>query len=193
MWIINHIPKSPQRLRFKMSKISLISAMSEHGVIGAHNRLPWDIPEELQYFRQVTAHKPVVMGRKTFESIGRLLPHRHNIVLSRDKDFQEKCADFKKNAASSKDIKDTATLDVVGSVEETLDLLRNSDDLMVIGGFEIYKLFMPLATHLYLSTIIGHYTGDTFFPVVDWSQWSLVSEQAHKDFIARIFDRKIRA
>ena len=165
-----------------MSMISLIAAMSESAVIGKDNQLPWNVPEELKYFRSMTRNKAIIMGSKTFESIGRPLPHRYNIVLSRQNFFEVPGVQ--------------ANIHVVASATEAIDCAERyikdenaNPEIMVIGGAKIYELFMPYATCLYLSIIPGDYQGDTFFPVIDWKQWDLKSEEPMDGFKAKIFHR----
>lgn len=180
---MNIILKLLHPLQSEMSTIALIVAMSESAVIGKNNQLPWNVPAELKYFRSMTRNKAIVMGSKTFASIGKPLPDRYNIVLSRKKKFE---------------IPGLAGVQVVASPTEAIDCAEryikgtnaNADsEIMVLGGAQIYALFMPYATRLYLSIIPGVYRGDTFFPAIDWKQWDLKSEQAMDGFKAQIFYR----
>ena len=153
-------------------KTTLIAAMSENGVIGNHNQLPWHLPEELKYFRAKTLAKPVIMGRKTFESMGsKPLPKRLNIILTEQPDFS------------------VPGCTVVHSVEKALDVLNNEPEVMIIGGAKIYALFLPLATHLYLTVVEGEYQGDTFFPTVQWAEWTMVSAEKHTGFTTKVFEK----
>ena len=155
--------------------LALIAAMTKDQVIGYQNKLPWQLPEELQYFRQMTLGKPIIMGHKTFLSMGsRPLPKRQNIVLSRDPSV----------------VYDH--VQVVRSLEEALQVAEPAEEIMVIGGSQIYALCLPIATRLYLSFIEGNYQGDTFFPQVNWAAWDLVSEKDMEGFSAKIFERKIQ-
>ena len=113
----------------------MIAAMAHNRVIGKDNDMPWHLPADLQHFKKVTLGKPVLMGRKTFESIGRPLPGRRNIVISRNSDYNKE------------------GIEVVGSVEAALELVKDSDEVMVIGGGHIYELFLPFAERLYLTFI----------------------------------------
>ena len=144
--------------------LSAIVAASENGVIGKNNWLPWDLPDELQYFRATTLGKPVIMGRKTYDSIGRPMPKRHNIIVSRD---------------TSRTIDGC---DVVGSVQEALELATKDGmaEAFVIGGAQLYQQALPLIDRLYFTrvhTVVE--SGDTFMPEVDWSQWKKVSSIVH--------------
>jgi dihydrofolate reductase len=140
--------------------ISMVAAMAHNRVIGLNNQMPWHLPADLAHFKQVTLGKPVLMGRRTYDSIGRLLPGRRNIVISR----QTKPAGF--------------SGDWVGSVEEALALLADIPELMVIGGGELYKQLLPLANRLYLTEIDLTTTGDAWFPdYQSVANWRLISEQ----------------
>ncbi len=155
-----------------MIKISLIAAMSENRVIGLNNAMPWHIPEELQHFKQLTMGKPMIMGRKTFDAIGRkLLPGRKTIVLTRDQDL-----DF-----------DGVT--VVHSVMEALEAAGDVSEVMIVGGSKVYKEFLPLAHSIYLSIISQQYSGDAFFPELDFDVWHLTSQEQHQKFCVQRFDK----
>ncbi len=155
-----------------MIKISLISAMSENRVIGINNAMPWHIPEELQHFKQLTMGKPMIMGRKTFDAIGRrLLPGRKTIVLSRDKDLA------------------VAGVTIAHSVTEALQAAGDAPEVMIVGGSGVYKEFLPLAHSIYLSVIPEHYTGDAFFPELDLAKWHLTSQQEYEKFYVQHFER----
>lgn len=156
-----------------MTIISLVAAMSENRVIGMNNTLPWRIPEELQNFKQITMGKPMIMGRKTFDSIGRrLLPGRKTIVLTRDNDLSG----------------DGYT--VAHSVSEALQAAGAVPEVMIVGGAGVYKEFLPLAKRIYLSVIPQEYAGDAFFPDLDQSIWHLVTEHEHPKFTVKIFEQK---
>ena len=135
-------------------KISMIAAMANNRIIGNDNKMPWHLPADLQHFKQVTMSKPVIMGRKTFESIGRPLPGRQNIIISRNEAYS------------------VPGIEVVKSPEEALALVSNVDEVMIIGGGNIYKQFLDKATTLYLTFIELDVAGDTQFPdyeeVADW-------------------------
>jgi dihydrofolate reductase len=134
-------------------KISLIVAMGENRVIGVDNRMPWHLSADLKRFKQITMGKPLVMGRRTHESIGRPLPGRRNIVLTSDRDY-------------------TAPGCVV--VHNLPDALSeaDADEVMVIGGSSLYETFLPKADRLYLTLIHREFAGDTFFPEFEWKEWS---------------------
>lgn len=140
-------------------QISLIVARTQNHVIGKNNAMPWHLPVDLAWFRQNTLGKPVIMGRKTYESIGRLLPKRPNIILSR--------SGFAVDGALSAE-----------SLEQAVEIARNfaTDEVMIIGGGELFKQAMPLADKLYLTEIQAEIDGDTFFEF-DEAEWTKVSEQ----------------
>lgn len=146
-----------------MTKISMIAAMAKDRVIGKDNDMPWHMPADLAHFKKVTMGKPVIMGRKTFESIGRPLPGRKNIVITRNTDWQ---ADG---------------IEVVTSPELALELVADIAEVMIIGGGNIYQQFLPKASSLYLTFIELDVEGDTKFP--DWTEagtWSQVESEAHQ-------------
>lgn len=143
----------------KKIKISLIVARTLNNVIGKENKMPWHLPKDLAWFRQQTLSKPVVMGRKTYESIGRLLPNRQNIILSRT-GFQVD------GAYSAQDLRQAI---------EIAQNFTNSDEVMIIGGGELYKQAVSIADRLYLTEIQVKLDGDTFFEF-DLSQWKLQTE-----------------
>jgi dihydrofolate reductase len=142
-----------------ISGLSMIWAMDEQGLIGSDNKMPWHLPAELRYFRRVTTGHPILMGRRTFESIGeKPLPKRTNVILSRNTDYApDGCK-------------------VVHSIDEALEELRNTP-FFVIGGAQVYQAFLPYAEKLYVTVIHHTFTGDEHFPEVDWSKWQLISEE----------------
>ncbi|MDL5382914.1 type 3 dihydrofolate reductase [Aeromonas hydrophila] len=144
--------------------ISMIAAMAHDRVIGLDNQMPWHLPADLAHFKRVTLGKPVLMGRKTFESIGRPLPGRRNLVISRNPDYQ---ADG---------------VEVIDSVEAALALLAGSDvaELMVIGGGHLYGQLLPRADRLYLTRIDLAVEGDTRFPAFDEGDWSCIECEPHQ-------------
>ena len=142
-----------------MVQISLIVARTLNKVIGKDNAMPWHLPVDLAWFRANTVGKPVIMGRKTYESIGRLLPKRPNIILSRSGFCIE-------GAYSATSLEQAVTL---------AKSFANIDEIMVIGGGELFKQAMPLANKLYLTEIQAEIDGDTFFEF-DETQWKMVEE-----------------
>ncbi|PSJ43982.1 type 3 dihydrofolate reductase [Zobellella endophytica] len=139
-------------------RLSLIVAMTRERVIGRENRMPWHLPGDLAYFKRTTLGKPVLMGRNTFASIGKPLPGRRNVIISRTLDEAP------------------AGTEVVASPAEALRLLAAEEEVMVIGGGQLYRALMPLASRLYLTRIDTSLAGDTYFPEVG-EEWRLVSEQ----------------
>jgi len=141
-----------------MTILSMIVAHADNRIIGKENDMPWHLPADLAYFKKTTLGKPVVMGRKTYESIGRPLPGRQNIVISRDKNYQAQGIE-------------TAT-----SVEQALMLAGDVEEVMVIGGGAIYAHCLPAADRLYITHINGAIDGDTQFPFysvsTDWKKMS---------------------
>ena len=153
--------------------ISIIVAASENNVIGRAGELPWRLSDDLRHFKAITMGKPSVRGRKTWESIGRPIPGRQNIVITRQPDF----------AADG--------CDVVASVEEAIDVAGDAPEIMIIGGSEIYALFMPHAGRLYLTRVHTIVDGDAFFPELGDS-WRLVSEETHGADEKNEFDYSFR-
>lgn len=160
--------------------ISFLWAEDENGLIGKNNELPWRLPADLKYFKETTMGHPIIMGRKTYESIGKPLPGRTNIILTRDKNFRAKdCLIFY-------------------SKEELLDWVHNyNSEVFVTGGSEIYKLLLNDATKLYVTKIAHTFEGDTYFPKIDWNQWTLISTKAGRkdeknpyDYQFQIYERK---
>ena len=137
--------------------ISLIVAHDKNRVIGYENKMPWHLPGDLQYFKDMTMGKPIIMGRKTFESIGRPLPGRRNIVITRN------------DAYSAQGI------ETVSSLDAALALVKDVPEIMIIGGAQIFEQAMPMADKLYVTLIDQEFKGDTYFPRYDG--WRLTSSQ----------------
>ncbi|RST72952.1 dihydrofolate reductase [Siminovitchia acidinfaciens] len=145
--------------------ISFLWAQDENGLIGNNNELPWRLPADLKYFKETTMGRPIVMGRKTYESIGRPLPGRTNIILTRDTAYTaEGCLVFH-------------------SKEDLLDWIEeNGPEVFITGGSEIFKLFLNHVDRLYVTKIRACFEGDTYFPEIDWEKWRLKSaEKGPKD------------
>ncbi|NIK11018.1 dihydrofolate reductase [Alkalibacillus almallahensis] len=135
---------------------SMIVAMDENHVIGLDQGMPWHLPNDLKYFKSVTSQSTIVMGRKTFESIGRPLPKRHNIILTRQKDFNpEGCT-------------------VIHSWEELQEVVSSNEHVFIIGGAALFAEALSFADYMYITHIHSTFEGDTYFPEVDWSKWELV-------------------
>ncbi|MBI3027215.1 type 3 dihydrofolate reductase [Candidatus Woesearchaeota archaeon] len=143
--------------------ISLIAAMGKNNVIGKDNSLPWKLPADMKRFKELTTGKPVIMGRKTFESIGKPLPNRKNIVITRDKDYRAKgCI-------------------VVHSADSALKAATKAEEVMVIGGEQIFKEFLPKANKMYLTFIYKDFDGDAYFPEYDKSEWKEIKREEYKN------------
>lgn len=157
--------------------LSLIVAMSENNVIGRNGEMPWHISADLRRFKQLTMGHFIVMGRKTFDSIGRCLPGRKSVIITRQSDLVFSGA----NADES--------LFVSNSLDAALSLVADDSEAFVIGGGQIYSTALPRATRVYLTRV--HTTipdGDTFFPELDWSQWKLTSREQHESDQRNEFD-----
>ncbi len=142
--------------------ISMIAAVGRRGELGKDNRLLWHLPEDMKYFRRMTLGKPIVMGRKTFESFGaKALPGRKNIVVSRDPDYRAPGAV------------------VVNDIEQALAAAQGAEEVMVIGGASFYRQMLPRAERLYLTRVEGEFEADSWFPELDDHQWQRVSEERH--------------
>jgi len=146
-----------------MRKISIIVAMSENSVIGLNNQLPWHISEDLKNFRKTTLNHCVIMGRKTYESIGKPLKDRRNIVISRSKSLL------------------IDGVEVVNSLDRAISIVDDLSEIFIIGGEQIYTISLPMATHLYVTKVNGDYKGDAFFPDYIQDEWK---EIAREDLIS---------
>lgn len=142
--------------------VSMIAAMAKNRVIGADNQMPWHLPADLGHFKRCTLGKPVIMGRKTYQSIGKALPGRVNIVVTRDANYA---------------LKDAV---VVTDCDSAIEAAGSVDEVMIIGGGSIYEHFLPLCQRLYLTEIELDVQGDTYFPdYPQVAQWQEVSSEAH--------------
>jgi len=151
----------------------LVVAMSENRVIGRAGGIPWDLPEDRRHFVAVTRGHALIMGRATYDSIGRPLPKRRNIVVSRNRSLViDGC-------------------DVVGSLEAAIELARTEDDApRVIGGGQLYVEALPIATRIYVTEVAGEVEGDTFFPALDPRQWLEVERRQGEGAVYRTLDRR---
>jgi dihydrofolate reductase len=140
-------------------EITLIVAMAENRVIGANNAMPWHLPDDLRRFRALTMGHPILMGRKTHEAIGRPLPGRRNLVMTRD-------------ATQS-----FPGCEVISCAEDAQRLCQDADALFVIGGAELYRLFLPLANRIELTIIHREFEGDTYFPEISADTWIEVARE----------------
>ena len=165
--------------------IAMIAAMGENGVIGAAGEIPWRLPTDFAHFKRTTLGKPLIMGRKTFESIGKPLPGRTNIVVTRQRGYQpDGVVVVDSLAAALEEAQAIAAADGAGEV-------------MIGGGGEIYREAMPLAERLYVTHVAAAPTGDAYFPAIDPSIWEVESvmelartERDSSDFTVRIYRRR---
>ncbi len=143
-------------------KISLIVAMASNRAIGLNGQMPWHLSADLKRFKQITMGSPIIMGRKTFEAVGKPLPGRQNIIISRNTDYQQPgCLVF-------------------GDIDSALQHCSDSQEVFVIGGATLYQALLPRADYLYLTEIDKDFTGDTFFPEIDARHWRVI-ENEHID------------
>lgn len=144
-------------------KISLISAVAQNGVIGKENDLPWYLPDDFAYFKRKTSQHPIIMGRKSLDALGKPLPNRTNIVLTRNPDFQFE------------------GVTVLHTLDDAIAAAKavNDQEIFVIGGSEIYAMALPVATTLYLTEIHKAYDGDASFPAFNKADWIETSRQDH--------------
>jgi dihydrofolate reductase len=142
-------------------RISLIAALGNNRVIGKDNAMPWHLPADLRYFKRITLGKPIIMGRKTFDSIGRPLPGRTSIIVTRDPDYHaDGCV-------------------TVSSVDAALQAAKGAEEVMVIGGAELFNQILGRANRLYLTEIHADFAGDAHFPALDKAEWREVERQDH--------------
>ena len=141
--------------------VTLIVAVADTGVIGRDNTLPWHLPDDLKRFKRLTMGKPIVMGRKTYESIGKPLPGRRNIVLTRDANYR----------------RDGVT--VVHDVDAAMRAAGEAPEIMIIGGADLFRLFRPRAGRIHLTRVHGDISGDVLWPELDRSEWSVVEREPH--------------
>ena len=141
--------------------LSIIVAMAENGVIGRGNTLPWHLPADLKRFKQLTMGHTLIMGRKTFQSIGRPLPGRKTIVMTRDADFS------------------APGVEIARTTDEALQKASGDSEIFSAGGVEMFKQMLDLADRIYLTLVRAKIEGDTFFPAIDWNQWRQVSREDH--------------
>lgn len=141
-----------------MTKVlSLIVAASENEVIGVNNQLPWYLPKDLAYFKKITTGNSIIMGRKTYESIGKALPNRQNIVITRQTDYQ------------------LVDAEVVNNLQDAVQI-AHSTEVFIIGGAEIFNQSLALADKIYLNRILANFEGDTWLPKINWEKWQNISK-----------------
>jgi dihydrofolate reductase len=142
--------------------VTLIVAVADNGVIGRENALPWHLPEDLKRFKRLTMGKPMIMGRKTFESIGKPLPGRRNIVVTRDTNYRRD------------------GVDVVHGAGAALVAAGDAPEVMVIGGADLFRLFLPQAGRIHLTRVHAHVVGDVTWPALDIRQWEVIERERHE-------------
>jgi len=164
--------------------VSMIVAMDENGVIGRDGALPWRLSSDLKLFKRLTMGKPMIMGRRTFQSIGRPLSGRDNIVISRNRDFAPYGVDV------------APTPKAAMWLARGFARARGASEIMVIGGAEIFEAFLPLATRIYMTRVHAKLTGDTYFPALPPEEWRATLSQHYQrggrdehDFTFEILDR----
>jgi len=141
--------------------LSIIVAKAKNNIIGKDNKLLWNLPEDLKRFREITSGHVIIMGRKTFESIGRVLPNRKHIIFSQNRDLKY----------------DDENVEVVHSMLEIKEYIDNDEENFVIGGAMIYNLLMPHVTKMYVTQINKDFEGDAFFPKINEDIWEVVEEE----------------
>jgi len=166
-------------------RVAMIWAMAENRVIGRNNNLPWHLPNDLKYFKQLTTGEPVIMGRKTYDSIGRPLPNRVNIVVTRDADFMADGIKVVHNLESALDLADAECL------------MSGAEEVIIMGGAQIYQLGLPVADRLYVTLVHANVEGDAWFPDVDFNNYQEVSRENFSadgpnpyDYSFCVFDKK---
>ncbi|MFD0940833.1 dihydrofolate reductase [Pedobacter boryungensis] len=145
-----------------MNKISIVVAISENNAIGKDNQLLWHLPADLKHFKEITTGGTIIMGRKTYDSIGKPLPNRRNIVITRKTDLE------------------IPGVEVVNSLQEALSLCTQENEVYIIGGAEIYKHALTLTNRIYLTTVHQSYEADAFFPELPQNEWQEINQEYHK-------------
>jgi dihydrofolate reductase len=141
--------------------INIVVAIAANNAIGKNNKLLWHLPKDLKHFKELTTGHTVIMGRKTYDSVGKPLPNRRNIVVTRQNIQIDGC-------------------EVVNSLEAALELAKGEAELDIIGGAEIYKQVMPLTNYVYLTIVHQDFDADTFFPEIDYSKWQELNREDHE-------------
>ncbi len=151
--------------------ISLIVAIDKNRLIGNGEQIPWYLPADFAYFKEMTMGKPIIMGRTTFESIGKPLPGRKNIVLTR--------GDFAHEG-----------VEVSHTLNEALDSVKDEQEVFVIGGAQVYREAFPRADKLYITFVEGEFEGDIFFPKINWHEWKEIKNEIRKADEKNLYDMK---
>lgn len=145
--------------------LSIVVAKASNDVIGGDNKLLWHISEDLKRFKEITSNHTIVMGRKTFESLPKILPNRHHIVITRDKNFKV----------------DSEEVTIVNDISDIIYKFKDSEEeIFVIGGGEIYKTLMPYCKKLYLTRVYKDFEGDTKFPSINYNEWKIINKSEVK-------------
>lgn len=160
--VINATNQLLTHLAYKMTQLSIIVAVANKNVIGINNTLPWHLPEDLKRFKALTMGHHIVMGRKTYESLGRLLPGRTTVIVTRNKHYQVEGAV------------------VVHSIEQALSVCAEDDEVFLIGGAELYQQGFQHADKLYMTEVHTDVEGDAFLPEFDLTQWDEVARESHQ-------------
>lgn len=158
--------------------IAIIAAMSKSHVIGHQQKLPWHLPADLLYFKKITMGKPIIMGRKTFESIGKILPGRQNIVVTKNKNYH-----------IGVEVPKNASITIVSNFAQALEVIVNKpEEIMIIGGATLFSEALPKASTLYLTYIHKDLPGDVFFPKIHEQDWLEVWREHHQADTANPYD-----
>ena len=147
---------------YQKMMITLVVAVADNGVIGRDNALPWHLPEDLRRFKRLTMGKPIIMGRRTFESIGKPLPGRRNVVVTRDTNYQRD------------------GVDVVHGAEAAIEAAAGAPEIMVIGGADLFRLFLPRAGRIHLTRVHANVDGNVLWPELDNRQWEVIERERHE-------------
>lgn len=141
--------------------VTMVVAIGENNAIGKNNELLWYLPKDLRHFKTITSGHTVIMGRKTFESVGKPLPKRRNIIITRNTEFAVEGAE------------------VVHTIEDALELCKADEEVFIIGGAEIYKMAMKHTDKIYLTVVHENFEADAFFPEIDWNLWVETAAEKH--------------
>jgi dihydrofolate reductase len=141
--------------------VTMVVAIGENNAIGKNNELLWYLPKDLRHFKTITSGHTVIMGRKTFESVGKPLPKRRNIIITRNTEFAVEGAE------------------VVHTIEDALELCKADEEVFIIGGAEIYKMAMKHTDKIYLTVVHENFEADAFFPEIDWNLWTETAAEKH--------------
>lgn len=174
--------------------ISSIAAMAQNRVIGKDNALIWHIPEDLKHFKRTTMGKPIIMGRKSFEALGKPLPGRANIVISRSaenvqtdkatKMFEDmesvSISEGEKKSRTTQDLHYAHSIEAGIEQAQKIAQEKGLDEVFITGGGEIYKQTLPITQRLYLTVLHREYEGDAYFPEFNWDEWTIISEEKHE-------------